>query len=117
VAGDTGTPFDQPVPDDGPSPEQFGVGPSSDRSRRPSGLRILAVGFAAVLAGVGLLITGDFVQHSVRTYNEVCADVPGCHPGTDLSGGMYGGGILLLGLGSLLVAIAFLRTFAGVPRD
>jgi hypothetical protein len=108
--GDPAIPFDQPPPEDTLSPAEFGVGFARDSPPRPRGLLYLALGATALVGGIGLFIAGELVSHSVHTFNAVCADLPGCYPGTDLSGGMYVGGFGLILLGLFLLFVAFRRS-------
>ena len=105
--------YDEPTPDDAPTAEEFGATtlppPSPPGS---SGLVLMAVGLALLVTGVALIITGQLISGSVQSFNQACAAVPGCHPGADVSAGLFGGGVGLTVGGALLVAVGYRRSIS-----
>lgn len=76
-------------------------------SASPAAVALIVVGIVMVLIGIALLATAAAVHQSVTSFNQACAQNPLCQPQPDPSGGMATGGILLLVLGALLMAVGW----------
>lgn len=78
-------------------------------STSPAAVALIVVGIVMVLIGIALLATAAAVHQSVTSFNQACAQNPLCQPQPDPSGGMATGGVILLVLGALLMAVGWSR--------
>ncbi len=107
-------PFSEPTAEDGPPPSDFGItSPPTHTLPRSLGRLLLGLGIALVVGGIFLIAAGDFVNHSVQSFNQQCGTVPGCHPETNASFDLYVGGIVLLVVGWVVVVLGYRRSESG----
>ncbi len=108
--------YDEPTPDESPTLDEFGATSLPPATRRsPLGIILLSVGLALLLSGISLVIAGDLISHSVSSFNQQCAQVPGCHPEVDPSGGLYAGGTGLVVGGVILAFLSYRRGLLWKP--
>ena len=87
-----------------PPPDNYRlVTPSPSVS--PLAVVLIVVGIVLVLTGIALLATAAAVHQSVSSFNQACAQNPLCQPQPDPSGGMAAGGVVLLVVAVVLMAI------------